>query len=62
MRAANQGTDRAPEGAGDETTTLRGEPTHGAEMAVPGGDGRPSEVLLEADDRALEEAGYGHGV
>lgn len=61
MRAVNQVSDRAAENAGDETPTLRCEPMQG-EMAASEDDGCPSEVLPEADDRALEEAGYGHGV
>lgn len=61
MRAVNQGDDCAMANTGRESPTRSGEPVP-AEMGDSGGDAGPSEVLPEADDRALEEAGYGYGV
>ncbi len=60
MRAVKQGDDRVESG-GCKTPTLSCEPVPG-ETGDPRGDAGPSEVLPEPDDRALEEAGYGHGV
>jgi len=61
MRAVKQDDDRGMESRGCETPTLSCEPVPG-ETGDSRGDAGPSEVLPEADDRALEEAGYGHGV
>ena len=61
MLVVKQVDDREPQSTGDEIPTLRCDPMKG-ERAASGSDRGASDVPSEADDRALEEAGYGHGV